>query len=116
MLPRSARLRRARDIALVSAGGSRARVRDVSVTVALGSGRPPRATVVVGRRAGGAVVRNRQRRRLQHAVAAVLPQLPPGSALVVRGGPGVSALSPAELDSALTDAVRRSLRRAEAAT
>lgn len=115
MLPRSARLRRARDIALVSAAGSRTRVRDVGVSLTLGSGRPPRATVVVGRRAGGAVARNRQRRRLQHAVASLLPELPAGSDLVVRGGPGVAALSPAEMDAALGEAIRRSLRRARAA-
>lgn len=39
---------------------------------------PPRALVVAGRRVGGAVVRNRVKRRLREAFRAILDSLPPG--------------------------------------
>lgn len=115
VLPRSARLHRGADIARVSSRGARAHADGISVSVTLGGSPPARATVVVGRRAGAAVVRNRQRRRLQHAVAPVLSGLPCGTDVVVRGGPAVALLSPPALQTALAGAVDRALRRARSA-
>ncbi len=64
-----------------------------------------RAGFVVGRTVGGAVVRNRVRRRLQHAVAERLPTLPAGTRLVVRALPASAAASFAELSAALDEAL-----------
>ncbi|HEX7355676.1 MAG TPA: ribonuclease P protein component [Mycobacteriales bacterium] len=111
MLPRSARLHRGRDIARVSSQGSRAHSGGISVSVVVGDEPTARATVVVSRRSGGAVARNRQRRRIRHALVPTLQRVPAGAELVVRGGPRVAQLPPAELASELDRAVRRALRR-----
>ena len=79
---------------------------------------PARAGFVVSRAVGGAVVRNKVRRRLRHLVRPRLDALPPGSTLVVRALPpaataDVSRLE-AELDQAIASA-SRPRRRAEVA-
>lgn len=68
---------------------------------------PNRARVAyaVGRRAGGAVVRNRIRRRLRAAVAALPTPLAPGAYLVA-GGREAATCSFAELVGHLERAVR----------
>ncbi len=69
---------------------------------------PPRVGFVVSRAAGGAVIRNRVRRRLRHLVRARLHRLPPGALVVVRALPTAATVSSdalgANLDGAL-DAV-----------
>ena len=80
------------------------------------SPRPAAAGFVVSRAVGGAVVRNRVRRRLQHLVAARLDALPPGTELVVRALPPAAEADGArlaeDLDGALRTASRRRARRA----
>jgi ribonuclease P protein component len=70
----------------------------------------PQAAVgfIVSRSVGGAVVRNRVRRRLRHLVAARLPELPRDAALVVRALPAAAAASPAQLGADLDRALQRS--------
>ena len=63
---------------------------------------PARVGFVVGRAVGGAVVRNRVRRRLRHLAQDLLPQLPESSELVVRALPPAAGLSSAELGVDLT--------------
>jgi len=53
---------------------------------------PPRVAYAVGRRAGGAVVRNRVRRRLRAVIREVRPLLRPGAYLV--GATGAAASVP----------------------
>ncbi|MEQ6900886.1 ribonuclease P protein component [Nocardioides sp. YIM 152588] len=53
----------------------------------------PRVGFVVSKAVGGAVVRNRVKRRLRHAVAAHLGDLPPASVLVVRATPAAGGAS-----------------------
>ena len=65
---------------------------------------PPRVAYAVGRRVGGAVARNRLRRRLRAVVAAAAPRLAPG-AYLVSAGPDLAALSPADLESLVTAAM-----------
>lgn len=55
---------------------------------AKGGGGPPRVGVVAGRRVGGAVVRNRAKRRLREALARV--ELADGTAYVVVASPEVA--------------------------
>ena len=64
----------------------RARRDSVAVAFAVvGEERAPRVAYAVGRRTGGAVVRNRVRRRLRAAVREVAPDLSSGAYLVSAG-------------------------------
>lgn len=65
---------------------------------------PPRVAYAVGTAVGGAVTRNRVRRRLQAGVASVAPDLGPGTYLV-GAAPGAAGASFAELASSLVDAL-----------
>lgn len=58
---------------------------------------PARAGFVVSRAVGGAVVRNRIRRRLRHLVRERLAAVPAGATLVVRALPGAADVSYARL-------------------
>jgi len=71
---------------------------------------PARVGFVVGRRTGGAVVRNRLRRRLRHLLAERYGELPAGSYTVLRALPGAEALSYAELAAEISRLLRRVLR------
>ncbi len=70
---------------------------------------PPRAGFVVSKAIGGAVVRNRVKRRLRHLVRERLDQLPRGSLLVVRALPAAANASYQELAADLDAALRRLL-------
>ena len=121
MLPAAFRLRQRSDFAATMRTGRRAaRVRLV-VHLALpeaglapgeGAATVARGGFVVGRQVGGAVVRNRVRRQLQHLSADRLAQLPPGARLVVRALPAAAGSSGRELSADLDAAIARSLGRA----
>lgn len=112
MLPAAHRLRRRAEFVAAARRGRRAARRTVAVSIldSPGNGDPTRIGFVVGRQVGGAVVRNRVRRRLRALVAARLDQLPPGSRVVVRALPGAQEVTYAqlaeELDSVLTRGAR----------
>lgn len=84
---------------------ARQRVRRGPITVTFVPGAPtdpPRVAYAIGRKVGGAVVRNRLRRRLRAVVAELDPVLQPGAYLV---GAGVEAasLSFGELQAIMTE-------------
>lgn len=81
-------LRGQTEFARVSRSGTRRRVGSVLVIAAPGRDGPPRVGVVAGRKAGGAVVRNRVKRRLREALAKA--ELRPGSSYVVVALEGVA--------------------------
>jgi ribonuclease P protein component len=64
-----------------------------------------RAGFVVPRTVGGAVIRNRVKRRLRHLVRDRMGGLPPGSDLVVRARPGAATRSYPELGADLDAAL-----------
>jgi ribonuclease P protein component len=70
----------------------------------------PRAGFVVSKAVGGAVVRNKVKRRLRHLVAERLPAYPDGTTLVVRALPGAAEKDyrdlGQDLDAALAAAAR----------
>lgn len=72
---------------------------------------PSRAGFVVSKAVGGAVVRNRVKRRLRHLVRDRLTALPPGSLLVVRALPPAAAASQPELAEALDTCLTKAQRR-----
>jgi len=60
---------------------------------------------------GGAVVRNRVRRRLRHLTRGYLGSLPEGSLLVVRANPRAATARQADLAAELDLVIRALLRR-----
>jgi ribonuclease P protein component len=68
---------------------------------------PARVGFVVNKAVGGAVARNRVKRRLRHLVRRNLTLLPPSSALVVRALPASATMSSAELGAELARCLQR---------
>jgi ribonuclease P protein component len=68
---------------------------------------PPRVAYAIGRRTGGAVVRNRIRRRLRHVVSAHTGHLRPNYQYLVGARPEAHTASPAELTAAWLDLLER---------
>jgi ribonuclease P protein component len=80
------------------AAGSRRRRGVLTVTCApAGTDGPPRVAYVVGRRVGGAVARNRVRRRLRAVVRAESSALVPAHVYLVGAGPAAATTSYSEL-------------------
>jgi ribonuclease P protein component len=67
----------------------------------------PRFGFIVAKNVGGAVVRNRVRRRLKAASWELLSQTRPGTDIVVRALPGAASASWASLRGELTTAIER---------
>ena len=106
MLPAPNRLRSRADFTSVVRGrrstraGARLLVVHATTTDAR-AGRPPRVGFVVPRTVGGAVVRNRTKRRLRALVAARLDRVPTGTDLVVRANPAAGEATSQELAEVL---------------
>jgi ribonuclease P protein component len=62
---------------------------------------PPQVAYAIPRAAGGAVARNRLRRRLRAAVHELESELVPGGAYLLGAGPAAVTTSPADLRDAL---------------
>jgi ribonuclease P protein component len=65
---------------------------------------PPRVAFAIGRKVGGAVVRNQLRRRLRHLLRDVVPALEPG-AWLISAAAGAVGLTYDQLGVALTGAI-----------
>lgn len=92
---------------------SRQRVRRGPLTVtfvAAAHPSPPQVAYAIGRKVGGAVVRNRLRRRLRAIVSELAPQLAPG-AYLVGAAPEAAALSFGELQAIVVEAFEAVTRR-----
>jgi ribonuclease P protein component len=87
---------------------SRQRVRRGPITITFvpsASDDRARVAYAIGRKVGGAVVRNRLRRRLRAVVAQLGPELPPGACLV-SATPEAALLSFGELQAIMSEAVQ----------
>lgn len=116
MLPAPNRLRQRADFtsAVRSSGGLRVGSRLMVVhahPTDARAGLPPRVGFVVSRALGGAVVRNRTRRRLRALVASRLDRFPEGLDVVVRANPAAGGATSAELARALDPLVDKVLGR-----
>jgi ribonuclease P protein component len=80
------------------------------VHAARGTGTESRVGFVVSKAVGGAVVRNRVKRRLRHLVAQELATSTSAQDVVVRALPG-AATTPARLEGDLTSAWTQALHR-----
>lgn len=116
VLPAASRMRRSSEFSRVVRNGSRAGRQLVSAHLLVlrdpaGSGEPARIGFVVSRAVGGAVVRNRVRRRLRHLARGYLRSLPEGSLLVVRASPQAATARQADLAAELNLVIATLLRR-----
>ena len=116
MLPAGHRLRSSADFAAVLRGSGGARAGSTMVVVHATqadarAGLPPRVGFVVSKAVGGAVVRNRTKRRLRALLASRLDLLPTGTDVVVRANPVAAQANSAQLGEELDGALGRLLRK-----
>lgn len=116
MLPAGSRLRTKSDFTAVLRGPGGTRVGNRLLVVHLGAvgartGLSPRVGLVVSKAVGGAVVRNRVKRRLRAVCAAVLSQVPEGVDVVVRANPASAEATFRELAEAFGSLLRTALTR-----
>jgi ribonuclease P protein component len=113
VLPAAHRLTDPAAFSLTVRAGRRAGARALVVHVHTNgmSADPARVGLVVSKAVGGAVVRNRVKRRLRHQVAAELGSLPPGTSVVLRALPPAAGASSAELAEELRAGLDRCLQR-----
>jgi len=119
VLPARHRLRSSADFAAVlqgarRAGGSRSGSRLIVVhanSTDARAGQPPRVGFVVSKAVGNAVVRNRTKRMLRHALAARLDRVPAGTDLVVRANPPAADAASNELGADVDRLMGTVLRR-----
>jgi ribonuclease P protein component len=113
MLPAASRMRRRADFSRAVRCGSRAgRLLVVGHLLRrAGHDGPARIGFVVNRAVGGAVVRNKVRRRLRHLARGYLGSLPEGSLLVVRANPRAATARQADLAAELDLVIGALLRR-----
>jgi ribonuclease P protein component len=116
VLPAGHRLRSSADFAAVLRGSGGARAGSTMVVVHATqadtrAGLPPRVGFVVSKAVGGAVVRNRTKRRLRALVASRLDLLPVGTDVVVRANPVAAQANLAQLGQDLDGALARLLRK-----
>jgi ribonuclease P protein component len=74
------------------------------------NGTPPRVAYAVGRKVGGAVTRNRVRRRLRASVAQHRSQLRPGAAYLFGAGREAATMPYADLQAAVAELLAGSPR------
>lgn len=108
MLPAPHRLRSSADIRAANRapGGARGRARLVVLHVrraARSPNDPVRVGFVVSKAVGGAVVRNRTKRRLRAVMAARLTGIPGGTDVVVRANPPAGQATSAQLAQELDE-------------
>ncbi|WP_404430187.1 ribonuclease P protein component [Microbacterium lacus] len=98
MLPRPNRLTRGADYKAVVRRGRRcATAHTVTYVTASGDGHSTRFGFIVSRQVGSAVVRNTVRRRLKSVCAGALPDVAPGSDIVIRALPSAASADYAQL-------------------
>ena len=112
MLPASHRLRSSAEFGVTVRRGRRAGTRTLVVHAAraLDGGTeagPVRVGFVVGKPVGGAVVRNRTKRRLRALARPLLSQLLPGTRVVVRANPPAAGAPTPVLERDLASALAR---------
>src|SRR5262245_43762056 len=106
-MQRAQRLRKAADFQRVRARRQSWAHPLLVLYAAGGSGAPSRSGIVVGRRVGNAVTRNRVKRRIREAVRARYAQLAPGVDLVWIARPAIGAAVYQAVEEAVDVLLRR---------
>lgn len=112
MLPAGHRLRASSDFAAALRGPRGARAGSTLIVVHANqadarAGQPPRVGFVVSKAVGGAVVRNRTKRRLRALMAARVGSLPVGVDVVVRANPVAAQANSSSLGADLDNLLAR---------
>ena len=112
MLPAGHRLRASSDFAATFRGPGGARAGSTLIVVHANqadarAGQPPRVGFVVSKAVGGAVVRNRTKRRLRALMAARVGAVPAGIDLVIRANPVAAQANSATLGLELDNLLAR---------
>ena len=108
--PRTARLLKASDFARVLKAGRRLRAGPLTVHVARAGAHAARLGLVVGRRAGPAVARNRIKRSLREEFRQQRSLFPPGTDLVIVVTRDLTSVSAAALRQGIVAALRAAAR------
>lgn len=121
MLPAGHRLRSSSEFTAALRGPGSARAGSSLLVVHMSSaearaGQPPRVGFVVSKAVGGAVVRNRVKRRLRAQMATRLQRIPLGTDVVVRANPVAAQAISAELGGELDRLLDRLLARRQGLT
>jgi ribonuclease P protein component len=109
-------MRRGQEFQAAIKRGKRAGRPTLVVHFAICGDETPKVGFVVSRAVGGAVVRNKVKRRLRHLMRDRLDRLPRGSLLVVRANPPAASVRSEYLAAELDLALGRLLRRRESST
>nr|WP_082227317.1 ribonuclease P protein component [Demequina rhizosphaerae] len=112
MLPADARLRSSADFRSAMRSGVRSGRRTIVVHVALTGDARRMAGFAVSKAVGGAVTRNRVKRRLRAITATRLDGLPEGTSVVIRALPAAATATFAELESDVDGALRQAVAKA----
>lgn len=113
MLPSASRLRAAPDWTATRRGATAGRA-TVVVRISRIEGERRLAGLAVSKAVGGAVVRNTVKRRLRAILVGVLPELPPGTGIVVRALPPAAQASFGILEGDVRGATAAALRKGSA--
>ncbi|WP_127937876.1 ribonuclease P protein component [Nonomuraea polychroma] len=116
MLSRQSRMRRGEDFEAAVRRGKRAGRPTLVVHLGTTGEESPLVGFVVSKAVGGAVTRNKVKRRLRHLMRDRLHRLPRGSLLVVRANPPAASARFEQLAAELDSALDRLLRRRESST
>nr|WP_297083576.1 ribonuclease P protein component [uncultured Demequina sp.] len=112
MLPARSRMTAAADFSAVLRRGTRSGRATVVVYVKQTGDADSMAGFAVSKAVGGAVIRNRVKRRLRAIMASALPELPTGTAVVIRALPRSADVDFEHLRSDVMDALSTALRKA----
>ncbi|MEV0161109.1 ribonuclease P protein component [Nonomuraea fuscirosea] len=116
MLSRQSRMRRGEEFEAAVKRGKRVGRPTLVVHFTISGEESPRVGFVVSKAVGGAVTRNKVKRRLRHLMRDRLDALPRGSLLVVRANPPAASAGFEQLAAELDLALARLLRRRESST
>ncbi|MBX3375055.1 MAG: ribonuclease P protein component [Phycisphaeraceae bacterium] len=108
---RDRRIRRREAFDAAWRGGSRHHAGPLVIVIRPNGLEVTRLGVAVARRVGGAVLRNRIRRRLRETFRTMRPDLPPGLDIVVQVKPHAPLLEGADLRDMIARAVRQAVAR-----
>lgn len=109
MLPRAQRITRADDFRQAVRRGRRFACATAVCYRIAAEVDGPLFGVIVSKQVGGAVVRNRVRRRIQAICATAVPDAPPGQIIVIRALPGARDAAWDTLRSEIGGAVRQAV-------
>lgn len=106
-LPKACRIVRTNEYRAIYRTGRRVRSANFILFHLPSSGRESRIGLAVGRKVGGAVVRNKVRRRMREIIRRLRPLVRPPSKIALVAHPGVAALDYTQMEREMTSLLQR---------